>query len=207
MTSLNFQWIQKKGCKMLLFKQKGQELIQTTSPGQPFMSGAFRQIIGVVDATSCQPIAHGFHPLGIFLRADTYEKGMHLLVEGLAVFKHTVIGCLQFGLGIESAATTECPDMREFVQVGQCDLESLVTTPGQTCHGATISIIQRPEVLFNIGNDFGQQVRGEICTKFGSGITLALTGFCTKHGCNTAVTDDYDHGFCLGGLNQIVCND
>ena len=111
MTSLNFQWIQKKGCKMLLFKQKWQKLVQTTSPGQPLMCRAFRQVIGIVDATSCQPIAHGFHPLRIFLRANADEKSMDLLIECLAVFKHTVISGLQLGLGIESTAATERSNM------------------------------------------------------------------------------------------------
>ena len=98
--------------------------METATPGQEFMSRAFRLLALDLDAHFLQAL-HDITTLDEVLRTPVHIHVVDLLVELLGIGEHTVIGSLQ----IQSEdSTTEGTQPCELIHIVEHDIEGLVST-------------------------------------------------------------------------------
>ena len=107
------------------FKQMRYKVSEATTPREPLVMSARRDIEIGVDSLFAETLHQGFGA-EILLRAAAQIEVMHLLVELIGTGKDSVVGRLH----IESEdGSAEGAHVGELVQIGQDDVESLVSAP------------------------------------------------------------------------------
>lgn len=88
-------------------------------------------------------------------------------------FEDSVISCVYI-LQVDIACSTEATDISKLIRVIQRGVKSEKTTPGKSGHCTVVPVCQRPEIRFNVRNDFIYQNGRELGTEFCSGIGKAF---------------------------------
>ena len=127
--------------------------METATPGQEFMSRAFRLLALDLDAHFLQAL-HDITTLDEVLRTPVHIHVVNFLIELIGIGEHTVIGRLQ----IQSEdSTAEGSQPCKLIHVVEHDVESLVSTPRETSHCTIVAIGLRTEVGIDIRNQVVEQ--------------------------------------------------
>ena len=110
---------------LTLFENVWDELLQTTTPCQPFMMCAGRLVEIYIDANSTKVLGKFFCSKVLFA-ATAEEQVVYLLVELCGIGEYAIVALLHVKSENGSA---EGSHPSEFVHVGKNEVESLVTTP------------------------------------------------------------------------------
>ena len=109
-----------------LFEKTWSEIVQTPAPRQPLVGRARRLEEDVLDSGLGQLFAEILRA-GAFHGADSQEKDLHLLIEGIGVRKYAVVRGLRIESSPASAAAAEAAEVGELIRVGEDRQERLHT--------------------------------------------------------------------------------
>ena len=75
---------------LFLLEYQWQKLVKTSAPGEPFVMSARRFLIRMLDAGMLKR-GRNFIAAEVLLRAHAEKESVHLVIERLAVGKHSII--------------------------------------------------------------------------------------------------------------------
>ena len=108
---------------------------------------AGREVVSVANACIGEHGAY-FVAAEVLFAAHAEEECVNLVVESIGIFEDTVAYIVETVAEKEESAA-ERTDMREFIELAECYLESFVSAPRQAGHGAVVAVGAYAECLFD----------------------------------------------------------
>src|SRR5574344_1778103 len=154
-------------------------------------SGRF--IIIHFDTSSFQGIDNRFSS-HIFLGTCPKKKIMDFFVKISCILKHSIIASFYVK---SKYSRTEAPYIGKFVEIGECYIKSLMTSPGQSGHSPIVTVSQRTKLLINHRNQILYNNLFERCPVLCHSILTTLS-FCRDKRClYISVVHNNDHWYTL----------